>query len=87
MTARSFSIAVTMPLTTRAFEGLVLAAERFVEQRREIVAGRKCRSGHKISVFQTSDFHAAAGHYGRTTVKRTWKPICRPHGPMPGGIR
>ena len=30
-----------------AFEGFVLAAEAFVEQRREIVAGRKCRGRHK----------------------------------------
>ena len=48
MTARSFSIAVTVPLTTLPSKAFVLAAEGFVEERREIVAGRKCRSGHKV---------------------------------------
>ena len=31
-----------------AFEAFILAAEGFVEQRREIVAGRHCRGGHKL---------------------------------------
>ena len=31
-----------------ALEGLVLAAEALVEERREIVAGRKCRGCHKV---------------------------------------
>ena len=44
MTARSFSIAGDGALDDLAFEGLVLAAERFVEERREIVAGRKCET-------------------------------------------
>ncbi len=30
-----------------AFEGFVFAAEGFIEKRREIVAARKCRAGHK----------------------------------------
>jgi hypothetical protein len=41
---------VTVPVTTRPFEAFILAAEDFVEQCREIVAGRHCRSGHVSSV-------------------------------------
>ena len=33
-----------------AFEGFVLAAEAFVEEGREIVAGRECRGRHKVCV-------------------------------------
>ena len=48
-----------------AFEGLVLAAEDFVEQRREIVAGRKCRGGHKVCSLRNSQLGLPRGrHHG-----------------------
>ena len=47
MTAMSFSIAGDVALHHLAFEGFVLAAEAFVEEGREIVAGRECRGRHE----------------------------------------
>jgi len=37
-----------------AFEGFVLAAEAFVEELREIVAGRECRGRHKVCCLSSS---------------------------------
>jgi hypothetical protein len=38
------------PFDDPAFEAFILAAEGFIEECREIVAGRHCRSGHKAGI-------------------------------------
>ena len=68
-----------------AFEGFVFAAEAFVEERREIVAGRKSRGRHRVGVFQVLIGPAA----WRATVAglhmRTWSnALPRPAHPMRG---
>jgi hypothetical protein len=52
-------------LDDAAFEAFVLAAERFIEERREILAGRVCRSGHKV-MFPVSRFRPSG------CIRRSW---------------
>ena len=54
-----------------AFEGLVLAAEAFVEEGREIVAGRESGS-HRNCSFRLLKGSAADGHHDRCVPMRTW---------------
>ena len=57
-----------------AFEGFVFAAEAFVEQGREIVAGRKCRCRHEEEFSHNIRFGRVAGD-GQLSSADLVKPV------------
>jgi hypothetical protein len=58
-----------LALDDAALEARILAAKAFVEERGEIVAGRKCLSGHKV--WYLSSFDVVSGR--RVGSRGLWK--------------